>query len=202
TLRPPNPTAITATPLGTGSATSATSVASPPSDERTIRLRVTRATGPLSTSAHPDPYRAADAEEWTRLFEIGEGRFPLSVAHLQGRDAYGCDWLSFASQADRDAFISDPRLINLVQRFIETKSSTIDLGDNQWRAAELRRVRFFIYRIAFYTGARDFAELTIACDPFAHRHALVVRYEFRIDDVEGRARFQLTPDNTDAEQVA
>jgi len=47
----------------------------------------------LSTSAHPAPYRAADAEEWARLFEISEGRFPLPVAHLQGRDAFCCDWL-------------------------------------------------------------------------------------------------------------
>ncbi|BCH24116.1 sacsin N-terminal ATP-binding-like domain-containing protein [Mesorhizobium sp. L-8-3] len=199
--KPGNPTAVTATPLGTGP-TSASTPSAPPAGGRPVQIRVARATGPLSTSAHPDPYRTADAEEWTRLFEIAEGRFPLPVAHLQGRGAFGCDWLSFATETDRDAFKVDPGLTNLVQRFIESKSGTIELTGNEWRAAELRRARFFIYRIAFYPGTRDSAELTMVCDPFGHRHALLARYEFRIDAVEGRERFQLTPEDPKADQAA
>lgn len=197
--KPGNPTSVTVTPLGTGPANTSMP-SSPPAGGRTVRIRVARETGPLSTTAHPDPYRAADAEEWTRLFEISEGRFPLSVAHLQGRDTFGCDWLSFATEQDRDAFKAGPGLTNLVQRFIETKSGIVELTDNGWRAAELRRARFFIYQIAFYPGTRDSAELTMVCDPFAHRYALLARYEFRIDAVEGRERFQLTPEDLKPDQ--
>ncbi len=185
-----NPGAVTSTPLSPGS------IAPPwqPTTAPSIRLRVSRATGPLGTTAHPDPYRAADAEEWTRLFEISQGRFPLAVLHLQGHDAYGCDWLSFATETDRAAFLLDPSRTDLVARFIETKSGTIELSDNQSRAAERRQARFFIYRMHFYPGQRDSAELTIASNPLAHRQALSARYEFRIDAVEGRELYQLVPE--------
>jgi hypothetical protein len=193
---PGNPAAITATSRG-ASATSAPPPSVPPMGGRAVRIRVARATGPLSTSAHPDPYRAADAEEWTRLFEMSEGRFPLPVAHLQGPDAFGCDYLSFTSEANRDAFKANPGLTDLIERFIETKSGTVELTNNEWRAAELRRNRFFIYRIAFDPGMRDSAELTVARDPFAHPHALVARYEFLIDAADGRERFKLTAEHTE-----
>lgn len=163
----------------------------------TIKLRVASATGPVGASTHPDPFRAADAEDWTKLFEISQGRFPLAVLHLQGRDSFGCDWLSFASETDRETFLKEPDRIDLVDRFIETKSGAIELSDTQARAAERQRSRFFIYRIHFIPGQRDRAELTVVSNPLAYRHALTARYEFRIDAVEDREQYQLVPEERD-----
>lgn len=186
-IRPENPQAIIAQQR-------VASVVAQPSAQSPVRLRIAHATGPVTNAAHPDPYRASDAEEWTRLFEVSEGRFPLAVLHLHGKDSFGCDWLSFASEKDRDLFTNDPARTELVLRFIETKSGAIELSDNQSRAAELRRERYFVYRFHFYPGQRDFAELTIVRDPLAHRHALSARFEFRIDAVETRELYHLKPD--------
>jgi hypothetical protein len=169
-----------------------------PGTRRTVGIRVSRGTGPLAATAHSDPYRAADAEDWTGLFEVSEGRFPVNVAHLQGRDAYGCDWLSFASVEDVEAFRADPSRTDLVVRFIETKSGTIELTDNETRAAELRHARYFIYRVEFFSSWRNYADLTIVANPLSHRNALLARYEFRIDAVEGRERYQLIADSPEA----
>jgi hypothetical protein len=185
--RPQNPQAIIADPFPVLPVVPKATPQSP------VRLRIARATGPVSNTAHPDPYRASDAEEWTKLFELSESRVPLAVLHLQGTDSFGCDWLSFASEDDRDQFISDPARTELVLRFIETKSGAIELSDNQSRAAELRRERYFVYRFHFYAGQRDFAELTIVRDPLAHRHALSARFEFQIDAVETRELYHLKP---------
>lgn len=187
-----NPTAVTATSVQPGP----TLQPFRPGVRRTIGIRVAGPTGAVGGTLHADPDRAADAEEWTGLFETSQGRFPIFVGHLQGRDAYGCDWLSFASGEDREAFKLDPTRTDLVIRFIETKSGTVELTDNETRAAELRRSRFFIYLLEFYSGSRSFAELTVVRDPLAHRDAMIARFEFRMDAVAQRERFQLTPDET------
>jgi hypothetical protein len=152
---------------------------------------VPRITAPTSSQAHHDPHGAPDAEEWTRLFEDSQGRVPLNVAHLQGRDAYGCDCLSFESDLDLDIFRADPKRTDLVIRFIETKSGAAHLTDPEVRAAERRGPRYFIYRVEFYAGSREFAELTIVRDPLKHREALVTECELRVDNVADRERYLL-----------
>ena len=184
------PTAVMATPVS-----SPTLQPFRPGVRRTVGIRVGAATGAVGATVHTDSHRAADAEEWTGLFETSQGRFPLYVGHLQGRDAYGCDWISFVTQDDLEAFRTDPRRTDLVARFVETKSGAVELTDNETRAAEIRRARYFIYRIEFYSGSRSFAELTLVCDPLAHREAMIARFEFRIDAIEGRERFHLTPED-------
>lgn len=195
--RPNNPNAVLAKPIAPGPTAQPWTAA-----HRTpVALRIARATTPLGTSTHVDPHRPADAEEWTKLFEISQGRFPLPVSHLQGRDSFGCDWLSFASETHLATFLKEPSRLELIARFIETKSGAIELSDTQSRAAERQKARFFIYRIQFYSGQRDTAELTIASDPLAHRQALSARYEFRIDAVENRETYQLTPDYSDPDEA-
>jgi hypothetical protein len=71
----------------------------------------------------------------------------------------------------------------LVERFIETKSGSVELTDNETSAAEVRRARFFIYWIGFYSGSRSFTELTIVSDPLAHRGAIKARFV-----LDGRSR--------------
>ena len=194
-LRPVNPAAVTATQVASGP----TLQPFRPGARRTVGIRVGGSTGPIGGTVHADPHRAADAEEWTGLFEISQGRLPIYVGHLQGLDAYGCDWVSFRDEKDLAAFQADPQRTDLVDRFIETKSGSVELTDNETRAAEIRRARFFIYRIDFYSGSRSFAELTIVSDPLAHREAIKARFEFRMDAVADRKTFQLTA--TDEEVV-
>jgi hypothetical protein len=197
-VRPANPAAVTATPIASGP----TLQPFRPGVRRTVGIRVGAPTGAVGGTVHPDPHRAADAEEWTGLFETSQGRFPIYVGHLQGRDAYGCDWVSFCNEEDLASFQADPQRTDLVERFIETKSGSVELTDNETRAAEIRRERFFIYRIDFYSGSRSFAELTIVSDPLAHREAIRARFEFRMDAVANRESFQLTPTDEEAAGAA
>lgn len=193
--KPANPPAVTAKPVTT----------TPPLQpfrngvRRTVGIRVGAPTGAIGANVQKDPHRAADAEEWTGLFEVSQGRFPLYVGHLQGTGSYGCDWVSFCSQEDLEAFQENPRRTELVARFIETKSGTVELTDNETRAAETRRARFYIYRIDFYSGLRDFAELTVVSDPLAHRDAIIARFEFKMDAIKERQTFQLTPNEKEKE---
>jgi len=97
-----------------------------------------------------DPGRC---EELAERFEESDGqnRFPLSVAHLQGSEAYGCDILAFRSGKDREDFRGHPDL-DLVARFIEVKArrshaNGIWLEGNELKAARSRLDRFYIYRV-------------------------------------------------------
>jgi len=185
-----NPAAITATPIVAAPPPSP----SVPAERRTLRLRISRPTGPTSALSAFDIYQAGDAEEWTRLFEVEQGRFPVDVAHLQGREAYGCDCLSFATADDRTTFEGDPKRTDLVVRFIETKSGIIELTENEARAAAMHRDRYYIYRVQFIASGRGAADLTISADPLSQRDAMHIRHEFRIDDAAESERFRLTPD--------
>jgi hypothetical protein len=71
-----------------------------------------------------------------------------------------------------------PTRTDLVARFIEVKSGSIELTETI-RAAELISARHLIYRIAFDDTSRDSADLTIWSDPVAYRQALLARHEFR-----------------------
>ena len=156
-------------------------------------IRVAGVTGPIAGTANHDPSRASDAESWALMFELSEGRFPLDVAHLQGRDAYGCDCLSFKTKEDLELFKANPMQTELVARFVETKSGTVHLTTSEVAAAVKRADRYFIYRVEFYSGARDFAELTIVKNPLSQTSSLVTQCELRIDTVASRERYRLTP---------
>ncbi|POR41168.1 hypothetical protein [Methylobacterium sp. V23] len=186
-VRPENPSAVSASKVDHGKTVSLPD----PGLRRKLLVRVGGGTGPLSGSAPLDPYRAGDAEEWASMFEESEGRYPLDVDHLRGQGAYGCDRLSFESASDRAAFMEDPKRTDLVARFIEVKSGSIELTETEVRSAEMRGARYFIYRIVFDDASRDSADLTMLADPIAYRQALLARYEFRIDAVDDRQRYQL-----------
>ena len=186
----PTPSAITSIALTPqGPATSSTT----PGSSRP-RFRVSQVTGAIGATSVLDPHRAGDAEDWSLLFEESEGRFPLSVAHLQGPDAFGCDCVSFDTEDDLRAFKADPKRTELIARFIETKSGAVRLTDSQVAAAELRRERYFIYRIDFYSGGREFAELTIVADPLQQKAALVMECQLILEKVMPRTFLRLIPE--------
>lgn len=166
------------------------SPAESPATKRT--LRVAGPTGQLSSKSHNlDLDRAADAEHWTAAFERTSGRFPELVAHLQGTLAFGCDYLSFDTEADRTAFRADPTRIDLVSRFIETKSGSVRFTDNEWAAASKLGERYFIYRLSFTPGKREYAQLTIVRNPLACAEAIRTERELLIERAIGREEFDL-----------
>ncbi|EPE93842.1 hypothetical protein RGCCGE502_33656 (plasmid) [Rhizobium grahamii CCGE 502] len=158
-----------------------------------VGLRIASGGGGGSPSRTADLNAPTDAEQWAIFFEQREGRFPLQVSRLQGRDAYGCDCLSFATEQDLIAFKSDPKKLSLVERFIEVKSGTVRLTPNEVTAAERQKNKYFVYRIQFDSGSRMVAHLTVVGHPLSHKSALARECEVRIDDVPGRQRFRLEP---------
>jgi hypothetical protein len=154
-------------------------------------LRVAAPTGRISNQGDADPDRAADAEHWTGAFERANGRWPLAVAHLQGSGAFGCDYLSFDTEDARAAFEADPSMIELVNRFIETKSGSVWFTDNEWLAASSLGERYYVYRLAFVSGGRDQAELTIVRNPLSRTEAIKTARELVLDKVPDREEFNL-----------
>lgn len=154
-------------------------------------LRVSGPTGHVPSPNATDPHRAADAEHWTAAFERANGRWPQLVAHLQGTRAFGCDYLTFDSEENRSAFLKNPTRMELVSRFIETKSGSVRFSDNEWLAANNLGERYFIYRISFSEGGRDQAQLTVVRNPSARGEAIRTERELLVDKVNGREEFDL-----------
>ncbi|MFH1471768.1 MAG: DUF3883 domain-containing protein [Nanoarchaeota archaeon] len=105
------------------------------------------------------------AENLAVIVEHEFGRFAEKVSHLQGRDTYGCDVLSFKSEADAAKFKSHPDK-TLVERFIEVKGSSNEKGavvlkGNELICAQQNRDRYYIYRIyeGQSTGTFELVEL-------------------------------------------
>lgn len=151
--------------------------------------RIGGTTGPLGAPRDPD--RPADAEAWAEFFETSEGRFPLVVARLQGKGAFGCDLLSFATSEDRDGFKLEPSRVELIARYIEVKSGSVRLVTNEIDAAARLGERYFVYRIQFDGEGRDSANLSVLADPLSHRHALAKECEVRIDEIAASLHLKL-----------
>ncbi|MDT8854987.1 DUF3883 domain-containing protein [Paracoccaceae bacterium Fryx2] len=166
----------------------------PSGNERVGRKIGVRISKPgRGTSQNSDVEAPTDAEQWAVLFEEESGRFPIQVSRLQGKDAFGCDCISFATAEDREAFRSDPKRIKLIDRFVEVKSGAVRLTENEVAAAEKYRKRYFIYRIQFDAASRVAAHLTVVSDPLSHKSALARECEILIDDIPKRERFRLSP---------
>ncbi|MBF9042219.1 hypothetical protein HKCCE4037_02695 [Rhodobacterales bacterium HKCCE4037] len=163
-------------------------------------LRVSGPTGHVPNPNGTDPHRADDAEHWTAAFERANGRWPQLVAHLQATRAFGCDYLTFDNEEDRSAFLKNPTRIELVSRFIETKSGSVRFSDNEWLAANNLGERYYIYRISFSEGSRDKAQLTVVRNPSARGHAKRTERELLIERVNGREEFDLVVLDTLAEE--
>lgn len=155
-----------------------------------LRIHYGYGGGSSSGTSQHDPYRPSDAEAWARRFEEQQGRFPLSVAHLQGRDALGCDTISFLTEMDRDAFCKDGNL-GRIARFIEVKSGGVHLTENETAEAKKHKQRYYIYRIIFDDGGRRAATLTMINDPLSYASALARELRLDIEDVANRATFRV-----------
>ncbi len=140
-----------------------------PTSPREIPFRVRRnPSGPAAVGSKSrlilDPRRAETIAE---RFEKEEKRFPHYVGHAQGRLAYGCDILSFDTDAKRQEFLkTDDR--SLVDRWIEVKGRVRDtacvlLGGNELRTAEARAAKSFLYRV--YEAAPNRFQVLVLANP-------------------------------------
>ncbi len=116
-------------------------------------------------------------EKLAQLYETEQGRFPFLVGSMQGEQAFGCDLISFATEADCSEFqefLKQGAKGNLerVVRFIEVKgrgnpSGTIALEGNQLSEAHRRRERYFIYRIYEAVDGQEW-HIAILQNPLAY----------------------------------
>jgi hypothetical protein len=127
------------------------------------RAGASKSTGPIATEDRTFPVVEA--------FELQEGRWPIDVSHLQGRESLGCDWVSVASEEVMQGAIVN-RVIRLedITRFIEVKGSSarsgpVELTENELRKASSFGERYFLYRVHVSTRDTDEYELAVLQNP-------------------------------------
>jgi hypothetical protein len=121
-------------------------------------------------------------------FEKDQSRFIIPVSHLHGADAFGCDLLSVASEAIRDEAIRQ-RVVSEsdIVRYIEVKGRSsrtgeVELLDNEYRAAEQKTDRYFIYRVYVDPSHDRHYEVAVLPNPL---NSKAVRTVTRFNLVEG-----------------
>jgi len=121
-------------------------------------------------------------------FEKDQSRFIILVSHLHGSDAFGCDLLSVASEAIRDEAVRQ-HVVNEsdIMRYIEVKGRSsrtgdIELVDNEYRAAEQKTNRYFIYRVYVDPTHDRHYEIAVLPNP---TNSKAVRTVTRFNLVEG-----------------
>lgn len=130
------------------------------------------------------------------LFEEEQGRFPLGMGNIMGKEGAGCDVFSFANDQDREQFLKDePRDLSLVTRFIEVKgrgnsAANIDLQGNEYETARERRERYFLYRV--YQDRDRSYQIAILRNPLHQPDAYSPAAVVNLDRAEQTERYQLS----------
>ncbi|MBI4704103.1 MAG: DUF3883 domain-containing protein [Deltaproteobacteria bacterium] len=153
-------------PVGPVEAEPAPPDAPRPARTITMRVRATPRTGAGGSSGGRaiDPKRCQEVAE---RFEENQGRFPLSVDHLQGSETPRCDLLSFETAEARERCRSG-YVPTLAARCIEVKGSsapggTVRLAGNELAAARELACRYFLYHVHEITPGHF--ELIALADP-------------------------------------
>lgn len=160
------------------------------SNGRSVGVRISSGSG-VANYSNTDVEAPGDAEQWALFFEKNQNRHAIQVSRIQGKHAFGCDCLSFATAENKKEFIADPGRVDLVSRFIEVKSGTVRLTQNEIEAANARRERYFIYQIVFNASSRASAHLTIISDPLNYPGALERECEVKINEIPDRVTVRL-----------
>jgi len=130
------------------------------------------------------------------LFEEQQGRFPLGMGNIMGKDGAGCDVFSFATEEHREQFLkNEPRDLSLILRFIEVKgrgnaAANIDLQGNEFRTARERRDRYFLYRV--YQDRDKSYQIAILQNPLHQSDAYSPAAVVNLDSAKQTERFQLS----------
>jgi len=188
--------------LGSPKSPSAPPSVDPPSEPAITITTITPPSRPAVTPrnlvvtgacpASPSGSRPIATEDVTfrvvEAYERSQGRFTIQVSHLRGRDGFGCDILSVGSSEVRERAVEEKELHETdILRYIEVKGSRqrtglSELEENERRAAEIHRARYFIYRVHVDPHMRSHFELAMLADPL---HSAGLRTFMRFDLREG-----------------
>ena len=123
-------------------------------------------------------------------------RFPILVGQITGNLSLGCDVLSFASEQDREDFMTgENRDLSRVLRFIEVKGrknegASIELRGNEKSAATEYGKKYYLYRLHESTPS-EFV-LSILQNPLAQKEALEPAVYVDLKRAERTERFEIT----------
>jgi hypothetical protein len=167
-----------------------------PAVPRKLQVKTVTRSGVRSASYH----RVTDGEFCERKameFEQADNppRWPLLVGQIMGTEGPRCDVLSFASEADREAFRKElTHDYRTVVRFIEVKgrgntAATIELKGNELTAAEIHRERYYLYRL-FEADDGTF-QLMVLQNPLSHKEALQPAVHVGIERADATQLFAL-----------
>ena len=118
----------------------------------------------------------------------GEGRAVVDVSHIRGSDGFGCDLISVASEDVKNEALAAGQIDESeVVRFIEVKGRSsrtgeVELTENEYRAAERLKERYFLYRVFVDPRDPSIHEVAVLRDPV---HSLATRTVTRFDLSKG-----------------
>jgi hypothetical protein len=116
--------------------------------------------------------------------QSGEDRIVIDVSHIRGTEGLGCDLISVLSEEIKRNTLATGKIAEAdVARFIEVKgrssrSGEVELTENEYRAAERFKERYFLYRVFVDPNDPSVYEVAILQDP-VHSSATrtVTRFE-------------------------
>ena len=167
--------------------------------ERPTRRRKLVVTGQVSSRGGGRGPLATEDKTFkvVEAFERHEGRFTILVNHLHGSDTFGCDLLSVASEAIRDKAMAKQSISDAdIMRYIEVKGRSartgeVELGDNQLRAAERLRDRYWLYRVFVDPNRDSYYEVALLPDPLNSRAVRTVT-RFNLAEGSGASSYSVT----------
>lgn len=170
----------------------------PPSVPRKVSVRSIEGSPP-SGRTQRNVTDGGLCEKMALEFEVSDTppRFPLSVGHITGFEAPGCDILSFETQEALDVFLNPAsRDLETVCRFIEVKgrghaTAKIELKGNELSAARQYADRYFLYR--FFKDGDDGYEITVLKDPLQQEDAISTAVHVDLDRAQASKRYHLIP---------
>lgn len=135
----------------------------------------------------------------------GDGRLVINVSHLSGSDAFGCDLISVRTEEQKRQILESKSVKDSdIDRFIEVKGRSsrtgeIELTENEYRAAERHRGRYYIYRVFVDPSDSDRFEIAVLRDPV---HSAAVRTVTKFDLVQGSGADWYRVEDEDELEVA
>lgn len=155
-----------------------------------------------------NPPRKSDGtagEELARLFEQAQGRFPMQIGHITGRETIAADLLSFRSEADREKFRSGKdQNAMLVERVIEAKEKwsggRVKLTTNEVNTAAEWKDKYYIYRFTPIDAAASVYEMKALCNPLGQIEAVATSIEISLDTATTSEQFVLQGQDSDANE--
>lgn len=169
-----------------------------PTQRKDLQIKKTTSSSRTQSKTATTKTDADFAEQKVVEFESAAKprRFPVLVSQITGNLSLGCDVLSFASEQDREDFMTgENRDLSRVLRFIEVKGrknegDSIELQGNEKSAATAYGKKYYLYRLHESTPG-EFV-LSILQDPLAQTEALEPAVYVNLNRAKRTERFEIT----------